>query len=250
MNGPSVHPPSSILHPRFPRAYRCLALIGIAIAAGTTPGCRNEMYNQPKAEPLEMSTFFADSQASRPIIEGTVPRGGRAVGAPDAVVRDTSAPAQAGADTSVSGVQQQGTGAPDAGAGANGVTAGGEATPVRGLPTAAEIRAMSMPMKPTRQVLDRGRERYNIYCSPCHGRTGDGNGMIVQRGFPQPPSFHLDRLRTAADGHFYDVITNGFGAMYSYANRVKPDDRWAIAAYIRALQLSRNADAPLAGAER
>jgi len=89
--------------------------------------------------------------------------------------------------------------------------------------------------------LSRGRERYNIYCSPCHDYTGSGNGMIVQRGFPAPPSFHIARLRQAPAGHFFDVITNGFGAMYSYASRVPPDDRWRIAAYIRALQLSQHA---------
>jgi len=87
----------------------------------------------------------------------------------------------------------------------------------------------------------RGQQRFNIYCSPCHDYTGSGRGMIVQRGFPQPPSFHIDRLRQAPVGHFYDVMTNGFGAMYSYAARVTPEDRWRIAAYIRALQLSQHA---------
>ena len=88
--------------------------------------------------------------------------------------------------------------------------------------------------------LSRGRERYNIYCSPCHDYTGSGNGMIVQRGFPPPPSFHLDRLRQAPTGHFFEVITNGLGMMYSYASRVSPEDRWRITAYIRALQLSQH----------
>lgn len=97
------------------------------------------------------------------------------------------------------------------------------------------------PAPVTRAMLERGRERYDIYCSVCHGRTGDGRGMIVQRGFPQPPSLHLERLRQAPPGHFYQVITNGFGTMYSYATRVEPADRWAIAAYIRVLQLSQNA---------
>ncbi len=96
-------------------------------------------------------------------------------------------------------------------------------------------------MPVTRQSLARGRERFNIYCAVCHGATGDGNGMIVQRGFPQPPSFHDQRLRDAPAGHFVDVITNGYGVMYSYASRVAPEDRWAIAAYIRALQLSQHA---------
>jgi hypothetical protein len=89
--------------------------------------------------------------------------------------------------------------------------------------------------------LERGRERYNIYCTPCHDYTGSGNGMIVQRGFPHPPSFHTDRLRQAPVGHFFGVMTNGFGRMYSYADRVDVGDRWRIAAYIRVLQLSRNA---------
>jgi hypothetical protein len=97
------------------------------------------------------------------------------------------------------------------------------------------------PMPVTKEVLDRGEERYNIYCSPCHSRVGDGNGMIVQRGFKQPPSYHIDRLRQAPVGHFYDVITNGFGAMSEYRSQVPVADRWAIAAYIRALQLSQNA---------
>ena len=89
--------------------------------------------------------------------------------------------------------------------------------------------------------LARGRERFNIYCTPCHGYTGYGDGMIVQRGFPAPPSFHTDRLRQAPVGHFFDVMTNGFGLMYSYASRVSPQDRWYIAAYIRALQRSQHA---------
>lgn len=99
----------------------------------------------------------------------------------------------------------------------------------------------SFPIPITREVLERGRERFEINCAPCHGRTGDGNGMIVQRGFPPPPSYHIDRLREAPVGHFYDVITQGYGVMYSYAERVAPADRWAIAAYIRALQLSQHA---------
>jgi mono/diheme cytochrome c family protein len=93
------------------------------------------------------------------------------------------------------------------------------------------------------KVLDRGQERFNIYCSPCHDRTGSGNGMVVQRGYRQPPSFHIDRLRSAAVGHFFDVITNGFGAMPDYKAQVAPRDRWAIIAYVRALQLSQHAAA-------
>lgn len=93
----------------------------------------------------------------------------------------------------------------------------------------------------TLALLQRGQERFRIYCTPCHSELGDGRGMIVQRGFPPPPSYHIDRLRQIPIQHFYDVITDGHGAMYSFANRVQPADRWAIAAYIRALQRSRNA---------
>lgn len=97
------------------------------------------------------------------------------------------------------------------------------------------------PFPITRADLERGRERFNIYCTPCHDYTGSGNGMIVQRGFPHPPSYQLPRLREAPVGHFFEVMTNGFGAMYSYAARVQPEDRWRIAAYIRVLQLSEGA---------
>ena len=107
--------------------------------------------------------------------------------------------------------------------------------------------AAVFPMAVDARVMARGRERFDIYCSPCHGRTGQGDGMVVLRGYRRPPSFHQDRLRDAPVGHFFDVMTNGFGAMASYASRVPPADRWAIAAYIRALQLSQHAvlsDAP------
>mgnify|MGYP002386545558 FL=1 len=100
-------------------------------------------------------------------------------------------------------------------------------------------------------LLVRGRERYDVFCSPCHGRQGNGLGMIVQRGFKQPPSFHVDRLRAQPLGYFFDVMTNGFGQMSSYASQVPVADRWAIAAYVRTLQFSRNAPVTeLADADR
>ena len=108
-------------------------------------------------------------------------------------------------------------------------------------------------MQVTRELIARGQQRFDIYCAVCHVATGAGNGMIVQRGFPAPPSFHEQRLRDAPVGHFVDVITNGYGVMYSYASRVMPEDRWASAAYIRALQLSQHAapgDADPAGARQ
>src|SRR5262249_29518538 len=94
---------------------------------------------------------------------------------------------------------------------------------------------------PLGALLARGQQRYNIYCTPCHSLVGDGNGMIVQRGYKRPPSFHVDRLRDAPLGHFYDVISNGFGGMPDYGAQIKPADRWAIAAYIRALQRCQHA---------
>jgi len=98
-----------------------------------------------------------------------------------------------------------------------------------------------LPFPVTQQLLARGQQRFNIYCSPCHGEAGDGNGMVVQRGFKHPPSYHIDRLRRAPIGYFFDIMTNGYGAMPDYAEQVEPADRWAIAAYIRVLQLSQHA---------
>jgi mono/diheme cytochrome c family protein len=97
------------------------------------------------------------------------------------------------------------------------------------------------PIPIARPDIDRGQSRFNIYCTPCHGRLGDGNGMVVLRGYRQAASYYTDKLMKAPVGHFFDVITNGFGAMPSYASRVQPDDRWRIIAYIRALQLSESA---------
>lgn len=113
--------------------------------------------------------------------------------------------------------------------------------------------ATSFPFEITRSVLERGRERYTIFCAPCHGQTGDGRGMIVQREMKQAGNYHDPRLVASPPGYFFDVMTNGFGVMYSYASRVSPEDRWAIAAYIRVLQLSQNAtigDVPPAELEK
>jgi len=101
-----------------------------------------------------------------------------------------------------------------------------------------------MPFPVTKEVLERGRERYNVYCSPCHSRLGDGNGFVPTRGFSRkPPSYHIERLQKAPLGYFFDVMTNGFGIMLDYSAQISPHDRWCIAAYIRALQLSQNAAA-------
>jgi mono/diheme cytochrome c family protein len=137
-----------------------------------------------------------------------------------------------------------------------------EGTVARGLLTDDELLTTGkvggaavneFPFAITAADLDRGEERFNVYCSPCHSRTGDGRGMVVQRGFRTPPSLHDDRLRQAPAGHFFDVITNGFGAMPDYRAQIRVDDRWRIVAYVRALQLSHYAttsDVPEAELEK
>lgn len=195
------------------------ALTAVVAIAGCEKLMQN-MYDQPKYEPLEASSLFADGRASRPLIPGTVAQSSGAL-----------------ADASSGGI------------GAS-IIIGAEHGPLlpldaRGLVQArlpARRNSIARRRKPTTlRTLRRGQERFNVYCSPCHGRAGDGNGMIVQRGFPRPPSLHTEALRLAPIDHFYGVITHGYGVMYSYADRVPPRDRWAIAAYIRALQLSRHA---------
>jgi hypothetical protein len=107
--------------------------------------------------------------------------------------------------------------------------------------TAPNAPVQLIPMTVTRETIERGHDRFNVYCSPCHGRTGEGTGMIVQRGYKQPPSLHDPRLRASGAGYFYDVMTRGFGQMPDYAAQIAPQDRWAVVAYIRALQLSQHA---------
>jgi len=172
--------------------------------------CRQDMQDQPKYLPYRGSEIFADSNSSRPLVEGTLARGylwqdselytGKMTAADAAATSPKDTNAKAGADVN------------------------------------------QFPFPITRQVLDLGQERFNIYCSPCHGVLGDGQGMVVNRGFVGPPSYHQDRLRNAPLGHFFDVITNGFGRMPDYSMQIPPHERWAIIAYIRALQLSQNAN--------
>lgn len=165
----------------------------VAFAALLLAGCRQDMHDAPRYDPLEASPFFQNGAASRLPVANTVARG------------------QLNEDRHLyEGV-------------------------VDGRP------ADTFPMPVTADVMARGQERFNVFCSPCHGRTGQGNGMVVQRGFRQPPSFHDDRLRNAPVGYYFDVITHGFGAMQDYASQVPVADRWAIAAYIRALQASQRA---------
>lgn len=172
---------------------RHLILLGLLPLVLLTVGCRQGMFDQAKYEPYEASTLFADGGSSRPLPQGSIPRG--------------HLRADRGFHT--------------------GIGPGGEIV-------------AQFPMEVDRKLIARGRERFNVFCLPCHGPAGAGNGMIVQRGFKRPPSFHIERLRNQPPGYFVNTISQGFGQMSSYASQVPPADRWAIAAYIRALQLSRH----------
>lgn len=222
-------------------------LFGCAVALA---GCRYDMQDQPRYEIYESSDFFDDGKASRPLPEGTVARGylrddahlytGRVSGG------DAAGGGGGGNSQSVatSGDNAQG-GNVQGGQVANRTdgSAGGDLVPSPGAAAAgfdADL-AKTFPFPVTREVLDRGQERFQAFCMMCHGLTGDGDGMVVRRGYKRPTSYHDERLRGAPVGHFFDVITNGFGVMPNYAAQVTPRDRWAIAAYIRALQLSRGA---------
>jgi mono/diheme cytochrome c family protein len=182
-------------------------------------GCRYDMQDQPRYKYYKKSDFFADGRASRDLPEGTVSRGN---------LRDDKAfytgkianpnPNATAATTAQSATDANGN------------------TVVTTFPDAIA----KIPIPVTKELIDRGQERYNIYCIVCHGPVGNGDGMIVRRGYPKPPTYNDDRLRGAPDGHFYDVITNGWGKMNSYAHQVSVADRWAIVAYIRTLQVSQN----------
>jgi mono/diheme cytochrome c family protein len=164
-----------------------------AFAVLALPGCRQDMHDQPRFEPLEANPFFADQRASRPQVRGTIARG------------------QLREDEHL----------------------------YTGMVNGKPVDTFPFPV--TREVIERGRERFEIFCTPCHGRLGNGEGMVAQRGFRHPPTYHSQQLREAPAGHFFDVITNGFGAMFSFNDRLPPRDRWAIVAYIRTLQFSQGA---------
>ena len=181
---------------------KAVNLLGCLLRAATLLGCALllsscglNMYDQPKAEVLEVAPYNRELPAMRLLPDGTVSRNRGPV-----------------AESFYTGLVD-----------------GGLAT--------------DLPFPVTMEVLERGQERYNIYCSPCHNYSGNGLGIIVQKGMVQPTSFHAERLRAAPVGYFYNAITNGFGRMYPYAARVPPEDRWAISAYIKALQLSQYASA-------
>jgi hypothetical protein len=174
--------------------------------------CRQDMHDQPRYKPLAGTDFFGDRRSARPEVGGVIAWGRSSLAHPDASYVRVNNPRYTG---------KQGDEDID-----------------------------FFPFEITRADLDRGRQRFTIYCSPCHSRIGDGNGMVVRRGFRQAASYHTDKLVHAPVGHFFDVITNGFGAMPSYGSRVPPDDRWRIAAYIRVLQFSEAASLDVVPSDR
>jgi hypothetical protein len=206
--------------------------------------CRQDMHDQPKFRPLRPTDFFKDERSARPLVEGTVARGH--LNEDDLLYTGRTAQATTGTNQQAAqsqrpqaqpqAAQPQST-QPQTAQQQTGQQQTGQSQP--GQPQPGQGFANVFPFPVTKDVLDRGQERYNIFCSMCHDRTGTGNGMVVRRGYRQPPSLHIDRLRSAPAGHFFDVITNGFGAMPDYRSQIPARDRWAIIAYIRALQLSR-----------
>lgn len=187
--------------------------------------CQQDMAAQPSYRPLDPSSFFADGRSARPLVPGTVARGhlrtdiqmfeGKRQRANPAMARPAAL----------------------LGAGANPL---GAALLAAGENYDYENDVTTFPYPVTRAVLERGYHRYMIYCVVCHDPLGTGHGKIVERGYTPPPSYHIPRLRNAPVGHFFDVITNGYGSMPDYKQQVPPHDRWAIVAYIRALQLSQH----------
>jgi mono/diheme cytochrome c family protein len=184
------------------------------------------MQDQPKMKPFRSSTFFRDGLSTRPPIEGTVARGFLRA---DTEFFTGKRAGRSGASSAP--VPSQSPAGPQPGGAAPAQSAQGAAA----YPDDIDV----FPISVNKDVLLRGKERYEIYCSACHGLTGTGDGMIVRRGFRRAASFNDDRLRQAPVGHYFDAITNGWGAMPSYAPQIPTPDRWAIIAYIRALQLSQ-----------
>ncbi len=178
-------------------------------------GIRFDMQDQPRYKAYKKSEFFSDQRSSRDRVEGTIARG---------QLRDNKAFYSGKIDN------------PNLNAPVATTTDATGNTLVSSFPNDID----EFPLPVTKELVDRGQDRYNIYCIVCHGPVGNGDGMIVRRGFSKPPTYNDDRLRNAPVGHFYDVITNGWGKMNSYAYVVQPADRWAIVAYIRALQVSQN----------
>jgi mono/diheme cytochrome c family protein len=204
------------------RVYRPVAMLALLLlVCACLGGCEramHDMYDQPKDKSLAPSSLFANGNSARVPPPGSQPMASGAAA-------DTSSGRRGGVEPA---------------------PAPGPALPLddqgRPLPQGdVGERTYANPYPVTMALLQRGQQRFDIYCAPCHGRSGTGDGMIVRRGFPAPPSYHTERLRNAPDSHFYQVISDGYGVMYPYADRIAPADRWAIVAYIRALQLSQHA---------
>lgn len=187
------------------------AIIGVLLLS---VGCRYDMQDQPRYKPYKESNFFNNKMASRDLPEGTVARG---------LLRENKA-------LYTGKKEVTGTVAATTAVDASGNTV------ITSFPDAIE----EFPVPVTKELIDRGEQRYKVFCTVCHGPTGNGDGMIVRRGFTKPPTYNDDRLRNAPVGHFFDVITNGYGRMNGYASQVPVADRWAIVAYIRTLQISQN----------
>ena len=196
------------------KALYCVALSAFCLfSAGC--GVRFDMQDQPRYKAYRQSDFFPDGKAMRELPEGTVARG---------LLKDNKAFYTGKIDN------------PDPNAVAESSTDASGNTIMTTFPNMID----EFPVPVTKSLVDRGQERYNIYCIVCHGPVGGGDGMIVRRGFFKPPTYHDDRLRNAPVGHFFDVITNGFGRMNPYGHMIPAADRWAIVAYIRTLQASQN----------
>src|SRR5215213_2603192 len=192
--------------PRFsPSPFLPVLLLMIAFV----PACRRDMQDQPKMKPFRGTAFFGDGLSARPPVEGTIARG---------FLRTDSELFTGKKANAVSSPSPAAGASPD--------------------PYANDVTEFPFPI--TKETVIRGRERYEIFCSVCHGLTGNGDGMIVRRGFRRAASFNDDRLRQAPVGHFFDAITNGWGAMPPYASQIPVQDRWAIISYIRALQASQS----------
>lgn len=181
-------------------------------------GCRYDMQDQPRYKSFKQNDFFKDKKAMRELPEGTVPRG---------YLREDKAFY---------------TGKTEAGQNSNPAPTTTPMTDAAGNTLATDFSGLvtEFPVPVTKELIDRGEQRYKVFCIVCHGPVGNGDGMIVRRGFSKPPTYNDDRLRNAPVGHFFDVITNGQGKMNSYASQIPPADRWAIVAYIRTLQISQN----------
>jgi hypothetical protein len=208
------------------RVVSCLLLVACCLLTG----CQQKMADQPSYHPLQPSSFFPDGRSARPLVQGTIARGHLRI--------DTRFFTGHEPDTGrfrLAAYVSAWSGNPLGTLGALAL----EKSPVTTFPSLE-----TLGFQDTRQLLERGRQRYGIFCVLCHDPLGTGHGKIVERGYTAPPSYHTPRLRKAPVGHFFDVVTNGYGSMPDHREQIPPRDRWAIIAYIRALQLSQHA--PLA----